>query len=202
MPRTKEQNAKMRQATRDKIQAAAAELFAYKGLAGTNVQEIADKAGISIGLLYRHYKTKEDLYSEIVEFALEGLKAITALFQTDGSPKELIAQIVSEVHADLAVSGEFVHILIFLTQGLLSNPETGGVTQLAAQDAKMLEATAALIQRGQSLGEFRDGDPLEMATLLFSSIQGLGVLRGVLKESVSIPPPEMIMSYLLKERAD
>ncbi|WP_413788991.1 TetR/AcrR family transcriptional regulator [Psychrobacillus mangrovi] len=32
-------------------------LFAIKGFAETSIQEIAIRAGISTGLLYRHYKT-------------------------------------------------------------------------------------------------------------------------------------------------
>ena len=55
MPRTKEQFENMRKATRDKIQLAAMKLFVQKGFGSTCVHEIADLAGISIGLLYRQY---------------------------------------------------------------------------------------------------------------------------------------------------
>jgi AcrR family transcriptional regulator len=34
-----------------------------KGFAATNVQDIAEGAGISIGLMYRHYKTSTHLYN-------------------------------------------------------------------------------------------------------------------------------------------
>ncbi|WP_335633118.1 helix-turn-helix domain-containing protein [Brevibacillus formosus] len=37
------------------------QLFVQKGFGSTNVQDIADTAGISIGLMYRHYKSKETL---------------------------------------------------------------------------------------------------------------------------------------------
>lgn len=46
------------------IQSAAMQLFVQKGYGSTNVQDIADTAGISIGLLYRHYKSKETLFDE------------------------------------------------------------------------------------------------------------------------------------------
>ena len=93
MPRTKKQFEEMRNATKEKIQTAAMHLFAQKGLAATNVQEIADAAGISIGLLYRHYKTKEALFYELVEFAIEGLKEISDRLQSDESPKEILSLI-------------------------------------------------------------------------------------------------------------
>jgi len=46
------------------------QLFVQKGYDSTNVQDIADTAGISIGLLYRHYKSKETLFDELVDYAL------------------------------------------------------------------------------------------------------------------------------------
>ncbi|WP_132383687.1 TetR/AcrR family transcriptional regulator [Muricomes intestini] len=45
----------------------------------TGVQDIADEAGISIGLLYRHYKTKEEFFSGVVSYAVEGLNTLCDL---------------------------------------------------------------------------------------------------------------------------
>lgn len=196
MPRTAEQNARIRQATRDKIQSAAAELFAKKGLAATNVQEIADEAGISIGLLYRHYKTKEDLFAEMVDFALDGLENITQLFESDGSPKELINQLVEEVYEDLKCNDEFINLMVFMTQALMTDSSVGGVSRLINQDGAMIHAAARLIKRGQDEGDFGTGDPHMMATLLFASIQGLGMFKGVMKEATAIPTPQMMTAFL------
>lgn len=66
MPQTKEQFEEIRNKTREKIQLATMQLFVQKGYISTNVQEIADLADISIGLLYRHYKGKEELFNELV----------------------------------------------------------------------------------------------------------------------------------------
>jgi AcrR family transcriptional regulator len=44
MPRTKQQNEQIRNATREKIQSAAMQLFVQKGFGSTNVQDIADLA--------------------------------------------------------------------------------------------------------------------------------------------------------------
>ena len=41
------------------------QLFVNQGFGSTNVQDIADTAGISIGLLYRHYKNKDQLFNEV-----------------------------------------------------------------------------------------------------------------------------------------
>jgi AcrR family transcriptional regulator len=50
---------------RTEILAAAAELFAEKGFAGTTVRDIADAVGILSGSLYHHFTAKEDMVEEI-----------------------------------------------------------------------------------------------------------------------------------------
>lgn len=48
------------------ILAAATELFAEKGYAATSTSEIAKKAGVAEGTIFRHYKSKKDLLLTIV----------------------------------------------------------------------------------------------------------------------------------------
>lgn len=45
---------------------AAAEIFAEKGYAYSSTSEIAQRAGVAEGTIFRHYKTKQDLLSAIV----------------------------------------------------------------------------------------------------------------------------------------
>lgn len=49
-----------------KIIQAAVEMFAEKGYAATSTSEIAHKAGVAEGTIFRHYKTKKDLLISIV----------------------------------------------------------------------------------------------------------------------------------------
>ena len=49
-----------------KILEAAVEMFAEKGYAATSTSEIAKKAGVAEGTIFRHYKTKKDLLLAIV----------------------------------------------------------------------------------------------------------------------------------------
>lgn len=45
---------------------AALHLFSTRGFRGTTTKAIADAAGVSEGLLFRHFSTKEDLYAAIL----------------------------------------------------------------------------------------------------------------------------------------
>jgi AcrR family transcriptional regulator len=51
---------------RQTIEAAAAELFASRGFAGTGMADIATEVGITPGAIYRHFSSKEDLLERIV----------------------------------------------------------------------------------------------------------------------------------------
>lgn len=166
MPRTKEQYEEMRNATRQKIQSAGMRLFVQKGFGSTNVQDIADAAGISIGLLYRHYKTKESLFNELVEFALNGLTQIIQTFEDADSPKKLMTQFVDEIYHDMQDGEELANLLILMNQLFFSGD---GANRKQAEvlevNGRLLRSTAALIKKGQESGDFRSGDPQEMAVL-------------------------------------
>jgi AcrR family transcriptional regulator len=199
MPRTKEQFEEMRKTTRDKIQSAAMKLFVQKGFGSTNVQEIADLAGISIGLLYRQYKTKEELFSDLVEYSLIGMKNITDLFEQDNSPKELINQFIYEVYNDMISGDELANLLILMAQSFLSGAAKLKQNEIVELDNKMLQVTAKLIERGQELGEFGSGNPYELSEFFYSAIQGLAVMKITLKDSFIMPSPSVITAFLFKE---
>jgi AcrR family transcriptional regulator len=52
--------------SRQKIEAAAMKVFTRQGYHGTSMRQIASAAGFSIGNLYNHYPTKEDLFVALV----------------------------------------------------------------------------------------------------------------------------------------
>jgi AcrR family transcriptional regulator len=52
---------------RERIMAAAAKLFAQKGLHGAGLREIAREAMVNVNLIAYHFKTKEELYAQVIE---------------------------------------------------------------------------------------------------------------------------------------
>lgn len=54
---------------RQRILGCAKTVFARSGYAGANINEIARNAGISIGALYKYFRTKEDLFLALIEDA-------------------------------------------------------------------------------------------------------------------------------------
>ncbi len=53
---------------RRQILEVAIELFSKRGFGGTTTKQIADAAGVSEAIIFRHFATKQDLYSAILDF--------------------------------------------------------------------------------------------------------------------------------------
>lgn len=62
------------EAQRDRILAAATEVFARDGLGGARVDEVAASAGVNKAVLYRHFASKDELFEAALDWALERMR--------------------------------------------------------------------------------------------------------------------------------
>jgi AcrR family transcriptional regulator len=175
LPRTKDQYDEIRSATRRKIQAAGLKLFSHKGFAATSISDIATLAGISTGLMYRHYTSKEDLFSELVNNAVQAMHQITQLLDVGGSPAAAIQNLTHMLIDTLAQSDETGQYFVLIIQYFLSGNAPQESSENQYEDLLLFDRMAKLIEKGQQLGEFKKGNPLQMAMFYFSSIQGIGI---------------------------
>jgi TetR/AcrR family transcriptional regulator, transcriptional repressor of aconitase len=75
---------------RKAIVTAAVPLFAREGFAGTTTRELAEAAGISEALLFRHFPSKQLLYREILQLGCEGDPALEKLATLQPSTATLV----------------------------------------------------------------------------------------------------------------
>ncbi len=75
---------------RKEIVRTAVPLFARKGFAGTTTRELAEAAGISEALLFRHFPSKQLLYREILQLGCEGDPALQELAALQPSTATLV----------------------------------------------------------------------------------------------------------------
>jgi AcrR family transcriptional regulator len=80
MPRTDQQWEEIRENRKAHIMEMALELFANEGYYPTSISKIAKKAGISKGLMYNYFISKEQLIREIID---NGLQDLLATFDPD-----------------------------------------------------------------------------------------------------------------------
>jgi AcrR family transcriptional regulator len=88
------------------IVSAAVPLFARKGFAGTTTKEIAEAAGISEALLFKHFPSKKLLYGEIPRLGCEGDPELERLALLEPSTLTLVRMARTMVRHFLSVAGE------------------------------------------------------------------------------------------------
>lgn len=89
-PRTKEQFEEMRGQSRQKILGKALELFAKNGYYGTTISKIAKASGVSQGLMYNYFSSKDDLLEAVVYNGIEEMHKMIVSLTEGKSPQELL----------------------------------------------------------------------------------------------------------------
>jgi TetR/AcrR family transcriptional regulator len=160
-------SARRSQATRAAILAAAAGIFAKKGLAGARTDPIAAAAGVNKAMLYYYFKSKDGLYEAVVEdhFAEFNRQAIQVL-SAPGSARAALLRYVN-LHVD------------FISQRHQSAPLFQQMTMSGHKFLKRLvrryfaargEALGNVITRGIRQGEFRQVDPFQTSVSIIGLI--------------------------------
>lgn len=149
---------------------AALEIFARDGFAGTRLDDVADRVGISKGTIYLYFDTKEELFKacvrETVGAHIKGTRELAAHFEGDTS--DLLYEIVQGLGAQLTQGG-FQTILILMISEGKRFPELASFyfDEILSSG---LEVLRAVIQRGIDRGEFRDNGLSDYPQLLASPV--------------------------------
>ncbi|MEU1086588.1 TetR/AcrR family transcriptional regulator [Streptomyces sp. NPDC005576] len=93
-----------RQATRQKLYEAAVTLIAEKGFSATTVDEIAERAGVAKGTVYYNFKSKTELFEELLRHGVGLLSAAlrAAAEETAGRGGTRVAALDAMIRAGLA----------------------------------------------------------------------------------------------------
>jgi AcrR family transcriptional regulator len=200
-PRTKAQFDAMQDAAREKILDAGLLLFARKGLAAAGVTEIAREAGVSLGLMYHYYASKEDLFFELVNMALQGAReALEDIGEEEAEAAEQIRKISRLVCGVLQRENKTAYYFLLLTQAGLTGIAPGNQIQsvLASKDLGVpFMILQKLISAGQSQGTVKAGEPRQLAQLYWAAFQGLCLYKITMRGFMP-PVPEQMDGILLK----
>lgn len=80
---------------RERLIAAACDLFYRQGIAGTTLAHIAEAAEVPLGNMYYYFKTKDDIVAAVVEARTDEIRSATAAVQRrHGSPKARLKALV------------------------------------------------------------------------------------------------------------
>lgn len=163
MPKTKEQFEKVRNQKIELIENTAMKCFATKGFHNTSISYIAKEAGISTGLTYNYFSSKDELLKSIY---LKGIQKVYApLKDNTGLSKKTFIAFIEHIFNEIETNVPFWKLYFIV----ISQPE------ILAQFQEYMIETAAPIMRAIISYFEKQGieDPHIEAQFLFSTIDGI-----------------------------
>ncbi|MBD8591183.1 TetR/AcrR family transcriptional regulator [Peribacillus simplex] len=191
MPRTPEENDRIRQASKEKIRAAAMELFMKQGYYTTSISDIAKQAGISKGLLYNYYKGKEELLSEMVEARIREVVEVMEEAFTLNTPREQLEHIINGAIDNILQKPEVHRFYLHLQTQPESDEELIKYSHLILEEnARQFEFQCKIFE---SMGET---EPRKRSLYFSSVLQGIMLMISTYQQGF---PIEEIKNQIISE---
>ena len=167
-----------------RILEAAVDMFGEKGYASTSTSEIAKRAGVAEGTIFRYYKTKKDLLFAVVMPTLTKFAApffvqafAKEIFKTEYESYEVLLRVIIQNRFEFAKK-HFPMIKI-LIQEVPFQPELKSEIQQLIE-TELLVHFKKLIAKFQEEGEIIEIPPSSVLRLTLSAVLGLLLTRFLL----------------------
>ncbi len=165
--------------TRDKILKTAQKLFARNGYDGTTTKELAEKAGIAEGTLFRHFTNKKAI---LVEVATNGwIELLTDLLTelSEMASYEAISHLMYKRMLKLGDNYDMMRVCFMEVQ---SHPDLRDRIQSEVVE-KMTSVAEAFFQTAMERGVYRQMNPRVIAQVFL----GMFVVAGFSHETIAQP---------------
>ena len=152
------------------ITEAAFTAFAEKGYAGTRIEEVARRAGVSKGLMYLYFKTKEELFKAVVRSVVVPQVDLLER-ELDSAAPSAEAYLRGPVLAFMkGVPGSRISVVIRLL--IAEAPKHPDLVEFYWQNvaSRGLAALRKLLDRGVATGEFKQTAINDLPQLLIAPV--------------------------------
>ena len=194
MPQTEAAFREVREASRRKILDGALKVFAAKGSDAT-MADVASEAGVSQGLAYRYFPSKEAILTELVHQVTKSGGGVEMRFRKiRGTPAERLRLLTTNVLEGVRQQPEYSQ---FLNQVLRDENVPVELREAVARNGRAVRNTIRkLIVGAQASGDIAGDDPDQLLTALLAYINGL-VSRmtdpGRAEDRKNFPDPKIIL---------
>ena len=176
---------------RQEILTAALDIFIHKGFTAAKTQDIANAVGMSEGLLFHYFETKEKLYEELVRTAMEGRDLTLTGIKNEGLE---YFQIAAKMIFHYLKTEPFV-AKMFVLIGQAQNNDAVPESVKALLVKIDFGDTVKKIKQGQKKGEIKKGDPAALAFAFWGAIQGIAEHVALLPD-IPVPDSEWIVDIV------
>ena len=171
--------------TRERIIEAATEVFARRGVHGTRVADIAERAGVAYGLVYHHFRNKEEILTAI--FAERWAQYVTYLEELAAAPASFRERMTRLVHFWVETYRQETALMT-----VMINEITRSYEFLESHDITAVlvafDPIERIILEGREKGEVRADLDARLATYVVLGVAEM-VLTGYVIGSLPRPDP-------------
>lgn len=177
------------------ITEAALEAFAEKGYSATRVEEVAKRAGVSKGLMYLYFKTKEELFKAVVKSVVVRRvdQLIGTVESTNLSSEDFIRGPLSSFLKQLPGSPVAIVIRLLISEGS-RHPDLVDYYYDNVV-AKGLAAITGFVERGVDRGEFRKSVVTELPQLFLAPVM-LSIIWSIIFKTRELDTDKLIETQI------
>jgi len=195
-PRGKDLNEKMRSEAIAKITRAALIVFAEYGYHGTSMEQIMRVSGLSKGLVYHYFPSKEKLFLHLVDSAFEISRNIwKEALEAPGSAWEKIERLTDSLVKTTFTEESSLYFFIMF-QATTQNKIIPGLMEHIVQSSAHFAELPRLIIEAQKSGEAAQGDAGVMTSTYFALFQGYTLILHGDEELKGKITPEIFINLL------
>jgi AcrR family transcriptional regulator len=166
--------------------------FAVNGMAATRLEDIAKRAGIAKGTIYRYFESKEELFIAVVRsrvvLSLDQVEEMVHSFP--GDTKHLLRLVLTEIYKNFVGSEISAVMRILIVEG----KRFPNLVELYHKEAisKGVAVLSLIISRGIERGEIRDGPAAREPRLIVAPT----IMAALWGQTFSAQGPIDIETYL------
>lgn len=173
------------------IERAALELFVEKGVDGTSIRDIAERAGATEGAMYRHHRSKDDLVRALFFRHYASFARLIVEFSATRQPfAEIIPRLVHAFFEFYDRDPAIFQFVMLVRHHLLE--------EVRADDSNPVEVLARFVNDAAMRGEIRVEDPALTTQLLLGMVMQppVAMQYGRLKGPLALHSPEVARQCL------
>lgn len=178
------------------ILSSALSLFSKKGYSATKIADIAKSVGMSAGLLFHYFESKEVLYRELIVTGIKFVEEKTAhlIKEPIGYFECATAMIIDLFKSNIQAAQLYKLIRNSLKTDALPEQLKAYIKEVFVSFLKLNEEKMIA---GQLQGTIKSGDPKALTMLLFSCIDGVAESY-LMNPELPLPQSEWIVDLIKK----
>jgi TetR/AcrR family fatty acid metabolism transcriptional regulator len=185
-----------------KILDAALGVFVDKGFSNVVINDIARSAGIGKGTVYEYFKSKEELFSELLKYLFARYQSyVPKEWKKGTTPAERLKNLLSFYTRLYVQASSRRNKVIFMLVDYLSHNSAESSRKREGYFSGYREEIRSIIEEGIKLGTFRKVDVESAVTSITIAIDGLMFQMLLMPASINVKKTsqsliDMILTYL------